>query len=275
MIEFSPPPNTDAPPDPLLSAEDPPPVRVIGTGGAAPVLVVCDHAGNLVPAGLGTLGLDPAYLGQHIGWDIGAAAVSIELARLLGAEAVLSAYSRLVVDCNRALDDPTLIPAISDGVEVPGNQALDDSARRSRVAALHTPYHVVIGAHLDRFGRRGIVPAILSIHSFTPRMNGFDRPWQVGILWDRDPRIAVPLMRGLAAEAGLIVGDNQPYSARSPQGFTMAVHSEKRGLPHVLIELRQDEIASEAGALHYARILADVLAPILADQSLYRREFFG
>jgi predicted N-formylglutamate amidohydrolase len=261
-------------PTPLLGPDDPPPVTVIEAAGTVPVLVVCDHAGNRVPAGCNRLGLSEAQLAEHIGWDIGAAEVARRLARHLGAACILSAYSRLVIDCNRSLHDPTLIPPASDGIAVPGNRDLPPAAREARILGLHRPYHAAIERALDGFAARGVVPVVLSIHSFTPRMNGFDRPWQVGILWDKDPRIAVPLIAALA-QAGLEVGDNQPYSARSPQGFTMASHAVERGLPHVLVELRQDEVGDAAGAERYAAILDRALAPILADPQLYRTAFYG
>jgi predicted N-formylglutamate amidohydrolase len=227
-----------------------------------------------VPRSLGTLGLDPALLALHIGWDIGAAAVATHLAELLGAPAIASGFSRLVIDCNRSLDDPTLMPEASDGIAVPGNRGLSADQRAARIAALHEPYHRTIQAHLDAASAGGTAPAIVSIHSFTPRMNGIDRPWHIGILWDRDPRMAVPLIAGLAGPGGLEIGDNQPYSARSPQGYSMARHALGRGLPHVLVEIRQDEIETDAGARRYAGLLDQALRPILADRQLYRTAFY-
>jgi predicted N-formylglutamate amidohydrolase len=257
----------------LLGAGDPAPVERINPDGRADLLLVCDHASAAVPASLGLLGLDPSALERHIGWDIGAAAVTRRLAELLGAPAVLSGFSRLVIDCNRELDDPTSIPPVSDGQAVPGNQDLSDEAREQRAASCFWPYQQAIEAQLDRALGLGATPAVLSIHSFTPRFQGFDRPWQAGVLWDRDPRIPVPLIAGLAAE-GLIVGDNEPYSARTPEGFTLGHHAVPRGLPHVLIELRQDEIDTDAGVHRFAGHLLRALQPILADPDLYRSVVF-
>ena len=259
---------------PLLGPGDPPPVRIANSAGKARVLVVCDHAANAVPPALGTLGLDPARLAEHIGWDIGAAAVAERLAQRLDAPAISTGFSRLVIDCNRALNDPSLIPEVSDRVPVPGNRGLGAAEREARIAALHRPYHEAIAGCLAGFGRRGTAPAIVSIHSFTPRMNGEDRPWHVGVLWDRDPRIALPLIANLAQGGGIEVGDNQPYSARSPQGYTMAQHALAHGLPHVLIEIRQNEIADAAGAERYAGLIERALRPILADPQLYRTAFY-
>jgi predicted N-formylglutamate amidohydrolase len=253
----------------LLTAADPPPVEHVNTEGKAPVLVTCDHASRHVPKSLRNLGLDTESLKLHIGWDIGAADVSRGLARRLDAPALLAGYSRLVIDCNRDLDDPTSMPAVSDGVPVPGNRNLGPAAKAQRVEALFKPYHGAVEAALDRFAQRGVHPAVLSIHSFTPFMNGFARPWHIGILWDKDPRMAVPMLAALRREAGLVVGDNEPYSAREPAGYTVRTHAEKRGLPHLNVEIRQDLIETDAGTAEWADRLVRVLTPILEDPALY------
>lgn len=254
----------------LLRPDDPAPFTGLNADGRAELLLICDHADQAVPASLGRLGLDDAVLARHIGWDIGAASVTRLLAERLGAPAVLSGYSRLVIDCNRALDDPTSIPTISDGHVVPGNQELSAEDKRVRADACFWPYHRAIEAQLERALALGTAPAVISIHSFTPQMQGLDRPWHIGILWENDPRLPVPLMAALSAQGGLVVGDNEPYSARDPEGFTLRHHAIPRGLPHVLIELRQDEIATAAGAARFAGHLEAALAPILADPLLYR-----
>jgi predicted N-formylglutamate amidohydrolase len=263
----------DALPD-FLTAADPPPFEQVNPAGKAPVLITCDHASRRVPNSLHNLGLDEASLRLHIGWDIGAAEVSRHLARGLDAPGVLAGYSRLVVDCNRDLDDPTSMPAVSDGVPVPGNRNLSSAARTRRIDALFRPYHRAIEAALDGFAQRGVHPAVLSIHSFTPVMNGFKRPWHIGILWDKDPRMALPMLAALRREHGLVVGDNEPYSAREPAGYTVRTHAEKRGLPHLNVELRQDLIATEAGAAQWADRLLRVLTPILEDPALYQAKHY-
>jgi predicted N-formylglutamate amidohydrolase len=251
----------------LLTPRDPPPFEEIA--GRAPVLLVCDHASNRVPASLAGLGLPRARLDEHIGWDIGAAAVTRLLAPMLDAAALLCGYSRLVIDCNRAPTDPSSIPAVSDDVAIPGNEHLSEAARAARRDAIFVPYHAAIER---RLGDAGDVPALISVHSFTPVMRGFVRPWHVGILWDDDPRIAVPLLAALGEEAELVVGDNKPYSAREPVGYTVSHHAHLKGLPHVAIELRQDLVAHDGGAGQWAERLAGVLAPILKRPEIYRIE---
>ncbi|HEY5209047.1 MAG TPA: N-formylglutamate amidohydrolase [Stellaceae bacterium] len=252
---------------PLLGSNDPPPVEEIS--GRAPVVLVCDHASNRVPAMLAGLGLRPDELDRHIGWDIGAAAVTRKLAPALGVSALLCGYSRLVIDCNRAPSDPSSIPTESDGIAIPGNANLCSPGRAARRAAIFDPYHAAVARRLAAVAG---VPALISVHSFTPVMNGVARPWHVGILWDGDGRIAAPLLAALGAEAHLTVGDNLPYSAREPVGYTVSHHAHGKGLPHVAIELRQDLITDAAGATEWAARLARVLAPILARAEIYRVE---
>jgi predicted N-formylglutamate amidohydrolase len=255
---------------PLLSASDPPVFELSHPSGTAPVLLTCDHASSRVPAALAQLGLTDVALAQHIGWDIGAAAVTRLLAPMLDAPAVLAGYSRLVIDCNRHPNDPSSIPSESDGIAIPGNASLDAAARRERRALLFDPYHAAIDQQLARLGTGGRAPAVISMHSFTPQMKGFARPWHIGVLWDGEGRIAKPLLAALRAELDpALVGDNLPYSAREPVGFTQRHHAYDRGLPHVAIELRQDLIAEEAGAAAWAERLARLLKPILATPGLY------
>jgi predicted N-formylglutamate amidohydrolase len=256
----------------LLGPEDPAPVETCQAEGRAPLLITCDHASAALPRALGDLGVPPAQLLEHIGWDIGAATVTRGLAARLDGPALLTGFSRLVVDCNRRLEDPSSIPAVSDGVAVPGNRDLAARDRATRIGALFEPYHRAIAARLDSFLAASVVPAVVSIHSFTPVMNGMERPWHVGILWDKDPRLAVPLLAALRAEPGLVVGDNEPYSAREPAGYTMREHGVARGLPHVAIELRQDLIADAGGAAAWAERLARALGPIVATPDIHRVE---
>jgi predicted N-formylglutamate amidohydrolase len=252
-----------------LDPGDPAPFEHIRRDGTANVLLTCDHASNVVPRALGRLGLPSEELARHIGWDIGAAAVTRLLAASLDAPAILAGYSRLVIDCNRDPDDASSIPEESDGTAVPGNRGLSDEERALRRAAIFAPYHVAIDDWLATRAARGVVPAMLSIHSFTPAMRGFARPWHVGVLWDDDARIPVPLMAALKEDATLVVGDNEPYSAREPVGYTVCHHAVARGIPHVAIELRQDLVADDAGAARWAGILAAALRPILARRDIY------
>jgi predicted N-formylglutamate amidohydrolase len=254
----------------LIGPDEPPPFQVCNPRGRARVLIVCDHASRRIPAALEDLGLDELALGRHIASDIGAGEVAHGLARRLDAPAVLASYSRLVVDCNRGPDDPTLILAVSDGEYVPGNHGLSDEHKAERLRQFFHPYHAAIDRRLANFGRRGIVPAFIAIHSFTPVFQELHRPWQVGILWDTDPRIPVPLIRALRAR-GIVVGDNEPYSGKAPADHTVDHHAEAGGLPHVSIELRQDLIDHPAGVERWVGILGAAIEPIIQDERLYRK----
>lgn len=252
----------------ILAPGEPAPFEVHNEAGGAPILLLCDHAARFVPRGLDNLGLSEAELSRHIAWDIGIAEVTRGLAQRLDAPAVLSHFSRLVIDPNRALDDPTLVPQLSDGVIVPGNRDLPEAARRVRFSTFHQAYHQAITQRLDAMVARGPAPAIISMHSFTPVMKGLERPWQIGILWNRDSRVPVPLIATLRAQ-GLKVGDNEPYSGRDNHGYTLHVHAEPRGLANVLIEVRQDLIDTHHGAGEWAGRLHDALGSVLSDPAIY------
>ena len=255
---------------PLLTDNEPAAFTLDNAGAGGCGLVVCDHAANRIPEALHGLGLNPGQLREHIAWDIGAAGVSSQLARALDLPVMLAGYSRLVADCNRRPDSPACMPVISDGVLIPGNLGLDAAARATRREELYWPYHHAIEAQLEHRAQGGAAPVLVSIHSFTPRMYGLVRPWEIGVLWDRDPRIPLPFMRHLRARAGLVVGDNEPYSGRHPADFTVDHHAERFGRPTISIEIRQDLIEHAEAQAHWAGILAEALAPILADKRLYR-----
>lgn len=258
----------------LIGPDDPPPVEIVNAEGRAPAVVICDHAARAIPRALGGLGVCDGELCRHIGWDIGAAAVSRALARRLDAPAVLAGYSRLVIDLNRQPGDPSSIPLVSDGTAVPGNADLSDAAVEERQEAIFWPYHHTITESLGRQWRHGgLAPALIAVHSFTPVMAGRARPWHVGVLWNHDPRMAVPALRELRRVGGLVVGDNEPYSGRDI-GYTVARHAEAAGLPHVAFEIRQDLIADDAGAARWAAILGAVLAGMIGDPALHRVEVF-
>ena len=228
------------------------------------LLLLCDHAAAALPEAYGRLGLDPGLFETHIAYDIGAASVTRALAARFGAAAVLGRWSRLLIDLNRGADDPTLVMKLSDGSIIAGNVSDDRDADAGevarRIARYHAPYHAAIAAELDRIGKEAVV---ISIHSFTPAWKGRPRPWQVGILYDRDTRLSAPLMARLA-EAGLCVGDNEPYSG-ALEGDTLYQHGTLRGLPHVLIEIRQDLISSDSAAQDFALRLKPILDAALAD----------
>ncbi len=249
---------------PLIGAGEPSAFNWLNAGGKAPVLLVCDHASRRIPQALGNLGLSDAELSRHIGWDIGAAEVTACLAKALDAPAVLTGYSRLVIDCNRRIEDASSIPEISDGTKVPGNDALSLSARQQRIDSLYHPYHAAIDQSLKKFVDRGQVPAFISVHSCTPVMGGRQRPWHIGVLSNRDLRLAAPLIESLATDDKLVIGDNEPYSGKSEAGYTIQAHAEKRGIPHVMLEIRQDLIGDTAGAQHWAYIIEKALRQVLA-----------
>ncbi len=258
----------------LLADDEPAPYEILNEAGDAPLLLLCDHATNFMPRAFRLLGLDEARLARHIAWDIGIAEVTRDLARRLDAPAVLSRFSRLIVDPNRQIDDPTLIPQIGDGVVVPGNRDLTPEARAARIDGFHRPYHAAVARTLDALRARGPGPAVVSMHSFTPVMKGFERPWEIGILWNEDGRLSQPLMARLRAQ-GLTVGDNQPYSGRGGHGHTLQAHADPRGLANALIEVRQDLIDTHHGAAQWSALLAKVLAEVLSDRQIFGAEGRG
>lgn len=222
-------------------------------------LVTCDHATNRVPPciGGGSLGIAPADMERHIAYDVGAAGLGRHLADRLGAPAILSDFSRLVIDPNRGEDDPTLVMKLYDGTVIPANRHVDAGETERRLNAFHRPYHTALEALAARRGDS----VICAIHSFTPRLNGRGpRPWHVGVLYSHlDPRLAVPFIRRLRAE-GIETGDNEPYEGHL-DGDSIDTHALKPGRPNILIELRNDLIRDEAGQIAWA----DRLAPILTD----------
>lgn len=261
-------PAADARP-PLLGPDDPPPFATANPAGRAPALLVADHAGRAFPASLGRLGLGEAPLDRHIAYDIGVAWMTRRLADLLDAPALIHSYSRLLLDPNRTLDDPTSICAISDGVVIPGNRRVAPDDAAARAAAFFHPYHDAIEAAVERLVAGGVAPAVIAMHSFTPELRGFRRPWEVGVLWAEDGRMALPLMAALRAQ-GVVVGDNEPYSGRTMHGYTIETHALARGLPNLLIEMRQDLIGTRAEAEAWAERLAPPLAALLDDPQLTR-----
>lgn len=245
----------------LLAADEPPPFTVCNSDSKVPVLLVCDHASRRFPVALGDMGLDPPARRCHLAIDIGAGALTEKLAASLSVTAVLCRYSRLVVDCNRQLLDPGAFLEFGDGVVIPGNRNLRPEQKSLRADAVYWPYHHAIGDAIKRLESFGTPPAVLAIHSFTPVLNGVSRPWQLGILWDTDERLSGLFLKELG-EAGFLVGDNEPYSGKAPQDFTIDYHAEANGLPHVGIEIRQDLIDNEAGVAEIAELLAGIVKTI-------------
>ena len=243
----------------LLAADEQEPVTVAHEDGGSPFLIVADHAGNLMPRRLGTLGLTAADRARHIAWDIGIGAVCEVMADALDAVLIRQNYSRLVIDCNRTPETDTSILELSEATAVPGNIGLRDSDRRARMREIFRPYHNRIERELDRRRDAGRATALIAMHSFTPVFKSVARPWHVGVLYQRDPRFAHLLMDLLRREHGLIVGDNEPYSVTDDSDYTIPVHGERRALHHVALEIRQDLIAEQDGQRHWAAVFARVL----------------
>jgi predicted N-formylglutamate amidohydrolase len=239
------------------------PYRLIEGDASTGLLILCDHAENVIPEAYGTLGLRPEDLHRHIAYDLGAAEVAERLAGTLGAPAVLSRFSRLLIDPNRGLDDPTLIMQISDGLIVPSNAGLDPEEIGNRIARYYEPYHRAIERGIEAAVAAGKPPVIVSVHSFTQAWKGTPRPWSVGVLWDKDPRLALPLLDALRTIPDIEVGDNAPYSGQL-KGDTLYRHGTKRGLAHALVEVRQDLILGPEGQGEWAMRLARALGKVLS-----------
>jgi len=243
----------------LLDPDEPDPVTFDNEAGRSVFFLTCDHACRAIPRRLDRLGLPEHETRRHIAWDIGIAAVGRQLSRLLDAAVVLQTYSRLVIDCNRDPEVPSSIPEFSETTEIPGNRDLTEAARNARINAIFRSYHGTIAAALDRRKAAGCASVLVALHSFTPVFKGVARPWHAAVLYNRDARLARPLFELLSAEPGLVIGDNEPYAVSDLTDYTVPVHGERRGLPHVEIEIRQDQITELAGQANWAERLARLL----------------
>jgi predicted N-formylglutamate amidohydrolase len=253
-------------PETLLDPDEPNPVTFDNEAGRSVFFLTCDHAGRTIPRRLDRLGLPDHETQRHIAWDIGIGAVGRQLSRLLDAAVILQTYSRLVIDCNRDPKVPSSIPEISEVTEIPGNRGLTETARAARVNAIFLPYHETISGALDRRAAAGRASVLVALHSFTPVFKGVARPWHAAVLYNRDPRLAHCLFELLKAE-GLVVGDNQPYAVTDLTDYTVPVHAERRGLPYVEIEIRQDQIDDASGQIAWADRLARLLRTAYAEFS--------
>lgn len=249
---------------PYLMQQDPPPFEAVNPSGASPVFLTCEHAGRAVPRRIGDLGIAPADMDRHIAWDVGADGLARALSQALDAPLVLQPHSRLVIDCNRPFEAAGCVPEASDGTAVPANAGLNEAERRRRFEEIHQPFHAEISGQLDRRGHSILV----AVHSFTPKLatSGRQRPWHAGLLFNRDDRLARRLMRTLQGRAaGRLLAFNEPYCVDDLSDYTIPVHGERRGIPHILLEIRSDEIADHAGQARWAALLAAALADILTD----------
>jgi predicted N-formylglutamate amidohydrolase len=218
-------------------------------------LIICDHAGNRVPAELHDLGLPPSELNRHIAWDIGAAGIAQELSAILAAPAILCGTSRLVIDCNRQLDAPDLIPEISDGTTVPGNLNLSALDRQHRIEQWFEPYHAEIEAAIE--ARQPSI--VISVHTMTPSLAGKDRPWQIALSSHRDRRMVDPVFENLKRPGDITVGDNEPYDLDPSVDYSIPFHAIRRNMLHLQVEFRQDEVAERPGQIRWARRFAEAL----------------
>lgn len=257
---------------PLLADDEMPPVTILNAEGTSAFLIVADHAGNAFPRSVGRLGLPEPDRMRHIAWDIGIAGVCRTLAERLDATLIQQNYSRLIIDCNRPPGTPASIPEVSEATPIPGNLGLSDAARDARAHEIFQPYHARIDAEIDRRAQAGRPAVLVAMHSFTPVYLGVARPWQVGVLYNRDARLAGAVLTALRQDGGLQVGDNEPYSVDDTTDYTIPVHGERRGLFHVGIEIRQDLVAHPAGQAEWgarmALVLAEALAACLRPQAL-------
>lgn len=251
----------------LLDKSDPPPFRVLRPEGGSDFLLTADHAGRAIPRRLDDLGLPERERARHIAWDIGIAAVTERLSQALDATAVLQTYSRLVIDCNRDPDWETAIPPVSETTAIPGNEAVSAAERAARRSEIFEPYHAELARLLDLRAASRRRTVLIAMHSFTPVFKGERRTVEVGILYNHDARLARVMLALLRAEGDLAVGDNAPYAITGDSDYTVPVHGERRGLPHVEIEIRQDQIADEAGQQQWAQRLARLLPAAYAEIS--------
>lgn len=257
----------------VLSAQEPPPFRLENGAGRGKCLIVCDHASNRVPQSLHNLGLTRSQLGKHIAWDPGTEDIGRIISTALNAPAIFANYSRLVADVNRGAETKECILPVSDRIVVPGNTRLARKARKARIDEIFTPYHRAVAERVNRFLGKKIIPVIISIHSFTPRINGKSRPWHIGVLWNHEEEIATRLVENLRLRnPRLVVGANEPYSLKQSNlsKNTIGTHAESRGLPYIIVEFRQDLVKTPEKAAKWAQIFLEALTPILDDPALYQ-----
>jgi predicted N-formylglutamate amidohydrolase len=249
---------------PRIVANDWHPVRVSNPDGRSQFVILCDHASNHIPDGFGTLGLDPDDLQKHIAWDPGALGVSQAMSRELDAPLIESCVSRLIIDCNRPLNAPDLVPSLSEVTTIPGNVDLDEAAKLQRVALSHKPYHAAIERLADERASDGLPdPVYVAVHSYTPVYRGVTRPWHIGIIHDDDDRVAAPLIAGLQALSEFNVGINEPYSPADRVYYTLERHASALGLPAVMIEIRNDLITTAQEEKAWGGLLSGLLRDIV------------
>ncbi len=243
----------------LLHDDEPSPVNLFNLDGQSPIFLVCEHAGRRIPRKLGDLGLSEEDRRRHIAWDIGADAVSRHLSKRLDAPLISQTYSRLVCDCNRETHVPSFIPALSERTPILANEGLTAAECQARIDEIYRPLHDRIATELDKRAAAGRPTVFLSMHSFTPVFMDEARPMHLGLLYDRDPRLAHLVGSVLRTEGDLLITDNEPYALDWSRDYTVPEHGERRGIPSLEIEIRQDLITEPEGQA----AMADRLAPAL------------
>lgn len=249
----------------LLSPHEPHPLEAHNIAGTSDFVVICEHAGRLIPETLGDLGLEASELTRHIAWDIGAREIAMALADRLDAPLFMQRYSRLVCDCNRRPDVDSFMPVISESTEIPGNMNVSADARAARVTEIFNPFHDHVSAELDKRRAADRRTLLVTIHSFTPVYKGVERPWEIGVLYNRDKTLSPAMLELLRAKTDHVVGDNQPYAVGDETDYAIPVHGEARGLPCVEIEIRNDLTTGDAQAEYWSALLADMLTQAAKD----------
>jgi predicted N-formylglutamate amidohydrolase len=254
--------------EPWIAHGEPQPFATVNPHGKSRAILACDHASDYIPSRLGNLGLGPEDRKRHIAWDIGAAEVAHALSSHLDAPLILSGYSRLVVDCNRPLNVPDAFAELSEDTSIPGNIGISVAEKTERASTFFWPYHDALHQLIESRLRNSTLPVLVGVHSFTPVYRGVSRPWHVGVHYRLDARAAIVALAALRRDPQLTVGENEPYKVTLDGDYTAPVHAERRGMPYVLFEIRQDLIASTTGAQAWARRLAEVLRLVLDQKSL-------
>ena len=252
-----------------IADDEPPAYELVNTEGRSRILLVCDHASPRIPRRLGGLGLAPEDLERHVAWDIGAAAVARRLSNVLDAPLALPGYSRLVVDCNRPLHEADAFATQSEDVVITGNLSLSEEEKTERAEAFFWPYHRALHDLVESRTAGEAPPLMVSVHSFTPVYHGEQRPWHIGLHHRWDSRGAEHALKALRAGGDLHVGDNEPYPLALDEDYTVPVHAERRGMPYLLFEIRQDMIDSDSGADAWAERLGGLLSALLAEANLH------
>lgn len=251
----------------LLGSEDPAPFSVFNNRGASDILFTSDHNGVAIPSKLKNLGVPSNELRRHVAYDIGIDAVAHALAKRFDAPLIVSNYSRLVIDCNRHPGATGSIPSISDNTIISGNEQISAASIKAREKEIFREYHSSISRQIVAMQQNDKHPILISLHSFTPVINGQFRPWEIGVLWKGDQRLSRPLINKLRYNKYLTIGDNEPYSGSEPAGYTVDYHVEPSNFLSAAIEFRQDLIEFKSGAEHWANCFGDALDYVLTQHS--------